>query len=260
MYSHPSCHALLLRQSFCLLSVSILGFPHPTFLHVLIPTPWSSPPAPQLNSPTELHFILLWSNHLHQTLLVSSITGYRPGEMQARVRVIAWAVPSWIFLCQVLQLYENPSEQYVWSELHRKEANGNCFCLGLQIEFINRKWSNKNKYYAQEICRSFHCPASHSLYGRGKHRTIPQNEGILERKIQLKNNDFYMELFNQLYYVLCFGSGVFSHLNNKYFLCLPFPLTPPLWVFWLFSDNSSTIRNRNNNTPQGIQHSIITKL
>lgn len=183
----------LIRQSCSLLSVSILGFPQPTFLLILIPIPWSSPPARHLTSPAELRFILRWSNQLHQTLPVSSITarhspstnllfphlllpltsslhchcltskapvltqvpppshwypaeephnptiiwhGWLHHDAQVRRRPgwggIAWAVLSWIFFCQVLQLYENLCEQCVWSELHKKEANRNCFCLGLQ--------------------------------------------------------------------------------------------------------------------------------
>lgn len=61
-----------------------------------------------------------------------------------------------------------------------------------------------------------------------------KKKAILERKIQLKhwNNDFSVELFTQLYYILCFVSCI-PPLNNKYFLCFPFPLTPLQCQFWL---------------------------
>ena len=64
----------LIRQSCSHLSVSILGFSHPTFILALIPIPWSSTPVPHLSSPAELHFIPLWSKQLHQTLPVSRVT------------------------------------------------------------------------------------------------------------------------------------------------------------------------------------------
>lgn len=63
-----------MRQSYTLLSVSILGFHYLTFLLVLIPIPWHSCPVPPQTSLAELSFILQSSKQLHQILLFSSIT------------------------------------------------------------------------------------------------------------------------------------------------------------------------------------------
>lgn len=99
-------------------------FPHLLFsLTSSTATAWPPRPFSPLKSP----WLLTDTQQKNPMTLMASQVRCRPewGDM-------AWAVPSWIFLCQTLQLYENPYEQCVWSELQRKEANGNCFCLGLQ--------------------------------------------------------------------------------------------------------------------------------